>query len=118
MINGEGTFFCKIEDDDGIVHPIKTKKALYIPEAPSCLLAPQQRKHQENENHPKPDSTWYATKDRHCALYWNQEWYRRTIPWDTSINVTRIHSEPSSNTYCVLVANYEQEQKREDMEHV
>ena len=41
QVKGEGTIVLKIEDDDGIVHPIKIKKALYAPEALSCFLAPQ-----------------------------------------------------------------------------
>ena len=39
---GEGAIICKIEDDDGIVHSSKIKKALYLPEASSYLLAAQQ----------------------------------------------------------------------------
>ena len=42
QVKGEGTIVWKIEDDDGIVHPNKTKKVLYALEAPSCLLAPKQ----------------------------------------------------------------------------
>ena len=35
-------FFLGIEDDDGIVHPIKIKKAIYVPDTPSFLIDPQQ----------------------------------------------------------------------------
>ena len=35
QVKAEGMIVWKIEDDDGIVHPIKINKALYIPEAPS-----------------------------------------------------------------------------------
>ena len=41
QVKGEGTLIWKIEDGDGIIHPIKTKKAIYVPEEPSCLIAPQ-----------------------------------------------------------------------------
>ena len=55
----------------------------------------------------KPDDTWCTTKDHHFILYWKQERYPRTIPWDPSINASRIRSAPSSNTYHVFVAAYE-----------
>ena len=41
-VKREGTIMWKIEDDYGVIHTIKIKKPLYVPEAPSCLLAPQQ----------------------------------------------------------------------------
>ena len=41
QVKGEGTLMWKIEDDDGVIHPINIKKALYVPESPSCLLYPQ-----------------------------------------------------------------------------
>ena len=61
---------------------------------------------------------WCANKACHCILYWKQERHLRTIPWDPSINVTRIRSAQSSNTYRVFVAAYEQERSREDIEHI
>ena len=103
QVKGEGAIVWKIEDDDGIVHPIKIKKALCVPETLSFLLVPQQWEQQDNENYPKPDGTWCTTKAHHCILYCRQEWYRRTISWDTSINIARIRSDPSSNNYRVFV---------------
>ena len=41
QVKGEGMITCKIEGDDGVVHTINIKKALYIYEALSYLLAPQ-----------------------------------------------------------------------------
>ena len=41
-MKGEGTILCKIEDDNGVVHPINIKKELYVPVDPSYLLNPQQ----------------------------------------------------------------------------
>ena len=111
-MKGEGKILWKIEDDDGVVHPIKIKKALYVPEDPSCLLAPQQWAHQENYNRPKADGTWCATKARHCILYWKQESYHRNIPLDPSINSAIIRSVPSSNTYRVFMVACEQESSR------
>ena len=118
QVKGEGTIVWKIEDDDIIVHPNKTKKALYAPEAPSCLLAPKQWAQKTDKNYPKPDGTWCDTKARHCIFYWKQERYRRTIPWDPSIKFYIIRSAPSSNNYCVFVADYGEEHKREEIKHV
>ena len=110
QVKGEGTLMWKIEDDDGVIHPINIKKALYVPESPSCLLSPQKWAQQANINYPKPDSTWCATKSCHCTLYWDQERYRRTIPWDSAANVAIILSSPSTNYHQVFVVAYEQEQ--------
>ena len=121
--NGEGFFrsgsseglgdnFCKIEDDEGIVHPIKIKKAFHVTEYPSCLIEPQKWAQQTNNNYPKPYGTWCATKARHYILYWKHERCQHTIPWDPTINVPRILSAPSSNTYRVFLASNEQYQKR------
>ena len=127
-MKGEGAIVCEIEDDDGIVHPIKIKKALYVPEATSFLIASQQWAKQANDNYPKPENTWCSTKSRHCILYWKQEWYHqtywkqerchRTILVDPSTNVAKTCSAPPSNTYRMFVAAYEQEHKIEDMEYV
>ena len=115
QVKVEGTLLWEIEDDDGVVHPINIKKALYVPKVLSCLLAPQQWAQQANNYHQHPDGTWYATKARHCILYWNQERYHRTIPWDTSINITKILSAPSSNICRMFMAAYEQERNRENV---
>ena len=66
--DSEGTILWKIEDEDGVVHPINIKKTLYIPEDLACLLAPQQWVQQANDNQPKPDDTWCATKAQYCIL--------------------------------------------------
>ena len=42
QVMGEGTILWKIEDGDGVVHTIKIKKELYVPEDPQCLMEPQQ----------------------------------------------------------------------------
>ena len=39
QVKVEGKIIWKMEDGDGIIYPIKTKKALYAPESLSCLLA-------------------------------------------------------------------------------
>ena len=42
QVKGKGTIIWKIEGDDGVIHPINIKKALYVPDAPSCLIGPKQ----------------------------------------------------------------------------
>ena len=98
QVKGEGTIMWKIENDDWVVHTINIIKALYVPESPSCLISPQKCAQQANHNYLKPGITWCATKDLHCIMYWKQEWYYRTTPWDPSINFALIRLAPSSNT--------------------
>jgi hypothetical protein len=38
-VKGRGTVKWKIEDDDGVIHEIKIKNALYVPEMQMCLLS-------------------------------------------------------------------------------
>jgi hypothetical protein len=40
-IKGKGTIKWKIEDDNGVVHTIKLKNALYVPAFKTCLLCTQ-----------------------------------------------------------------------------
>ena len=40
-IKGKGTLNWKIEDDDGVVHTIKLKDSLYVPNFTNCLLCTQ-----------------------------------------------------------------------------
>ena len=68
-IKGKVMLVWKIKDDGGVIHPIKIKKELFVPEAPSCLLTPQKWVHQANGNYPKPDGNWCLTKARHCIVY-------------------------------------------------
>ena len=62
QVKGKRIIILKIEDDDGIIHLINIKKALYVPELPSCLLSPKQWKHQANGNYPNPDGTCVPTR--------------------------------------------------------
>eukprot|EP00978_Attheya_sp_CCMP212_P046714 scaffold407103_cov35-Attheya_sp.AAC.1 len=47
-----GTIRWKIEDDDGKVHTINLKNALYAPSAPFRLLSPQHWSQQVDNNYP------------------------------------------------------------------
>ena len=115
---GEGTVEWKIEDDDGKTHRIKIKNTQYVPKASLCLLSPQHWAQQANDHYPKPDGTWCADKSKHCILYWNQEKYKRTIPWDPNTNTARIRSAPGSNSYRIFVAACEELHDNESREHV
>ena len=72
QVKSEVMIIRKIEDDDGIIYPIKTKKELYVPESPPCLISPQKWAQQENNNYPKSGGTWFSTKARNYTLYLNQ----------------------------------------------
>ena len=41
-VRGEGAVKWKIEDDDGKIYSIIIHNVNYVPEAPICLLSPQQ----------------------------------------------------------------------------
>ena len=69
----------KTEDDECQIHSIIIHNVNYTLEAPIFLFLPH-------------------------ILYWNQERYKRTIPWYTGTNTVHIRSMPSTNTYCILVA--------------
>ena len=102
QVTGEGTLVLKIEDNDGVIHPIKINKFLYLPETPSCFLTPKQWAQQANDNYPKPSCTWCATKARHCTLYWHQERFCCTIPCDPSFNVARIWETAGGHRSCLI----------------
>ena len=113
-VKGEGNLIWKIEGYDGVIHTINIKQAIYIPQAPSCLLSPQQWAQQANENEPKHEGTWCDTKYRYCTLYCRQERFCRTTPWDPAVNIVIIRSATSSKSYRVFVAAYEQKQQLEE----
>ena len=100
------------------MHSIIIHKVNYVPEALICLILWQQWDQQAYENNLKPDGAWCSTKSKHCILYWNQESYKRTIPWDADTNTGCMHSAPCTNPYHGIVAAIEEDLNSEDKEHV
>ena len=99
-VMGSGTLRWKIENDDGKIHKIICKDAIYLPNLHSCLLSPQHWTQSLNDNSPRLDGTWYTTYVDICVLEWNQRKNRRTIRFDgNSTNTPIIYSAPGNNLY-------------------
>ena len=109
---------CKIEDSDGVVHTINIKRHHTYLKLYHTSYTHKHGHSRQTTIIKKAGVTWCATKVLHCIMCSKEGWYRRTTPWDPSINVAIIRLAPSSNTYCVFVASYEQEQKIADIEYV
>jgi hypothetical protein len=52
-VKGRGTVKWKIEDDGRVIHEIKIKNALYIPEMQMCLICPAHWSQNLNDHFPK-----------------------------------------------------------------
>jgi hypothetical protein len=85
-VKGRGNVKWKLEDDDGVVHKIKIKNALYVPEMQMCLLCAQHSSQNLNDHFPKWNGTWCASYADECILYWNQCRHMHTIKWDHKTN--------------------------------
>jgi hypothetical protein len=47
------------------------------------------------------------TSDKALTLIWNQQKYRRTIPYHPLTNTPSFRTAPASRTYCAFVALFE-----------
>jgi hypothetical protein len=103
----------KLEDDDGVIHEIKIKNALYIPEMQTCLLCPQHWSQNSNDHFPKWNGTWCASYADECVLYWNQCRHKHTIKWDHKTNTAVLRSAPGAYKYRVFAATLEASQDRD-----
>ena len=99
-VMGSGTLRWRIEDNDGKIHQIICKDAIYVPNLHTCLLSPQHWAQGLNGNLPRLDGTWCATYADRCVLEWDQRKNRRTIHFDrNSTNTPIIYSAPGNNQY-------------------
>ena len=89
-VMGSGTLRWRIEDDDGKIHTIICKDAIFVPNLHTCLLSPQHWAQGLDDNSPKLDGTWCATYADRCVIEWNQRKHRRTIRFDRNSTNTRI----------------------------
>ena len=103
-----------IEYDDGQIHSIIIHKVNYVPEDPICPSLILQWYQQATDNHPKPDGTWCNTNSKHCIIYWNQERYEFTIPWETGNNAGCIFFAPRTNKYHIIMEEIEEYLNSED----
>ncbi len=106
-IKGTGTFKFHIEDDEGGVHLIKIPNSKYVPDLKVCLLLPHHRAQEAKDHYPVPKGTKTDTNDQTLTLIWNQQKYRRTIPYHPLTNTPSFHTAPALCTYCVFVALFE-----------
>ena len=64
-IKGTGTVTWKLEDDDGVVHKIRIKNTLYVPNLDHCLLSPQ---HVAQALEKDPETTHATQCGNKCIL--------------------------------------------------
>jgi hypothetical protein len=117
-VKGRGTVKWKLEDDDGVVHKIKIKNALYVPEMQMCLLCPQHWSQNSNDHFLKRNGTWCASYADECILYWNQCRHKHTIKWDHKMNTVALRSAPGAYKYRVFAAMLEASQDIETNKHL
>jgi hypothetical protein len=116
-IKGKGTIRWKNEDDNGMVHTIKLKNALYVLEFKTCLLCTQHWSQSMNNHFLTRNRTWQASYSDHIILYWDQHQFKRTVPWDTSTNTGYLRSTEGAIDNQVYSASINADNNIEGHEH-
>jgi hypothetical protein len=62
--------------------------------------------------------TWQASYSNHIILYWDQCWFKRTVPWDASTNTGYLPSATGAIDYWVYSASIDADNNIEWHEHV
>ncbi len=106
-IKGMGTFKFHIKDDEGGVHLIKIPRSKYILDLKVCLLSPHHLAQVAKDHYPIPKGTKMDTNDKALTLIWNQQKYRRTIPYHPLTNTPSFRTAPALRTYRAFVALFE-----------
>ncbi len=106
-IKGTGTFKFHIKDDEGGVHLIKIPNSKYIPDLKVCLLSPHHWVQEANDYYPVPKETKMDTNKEALTLIWNQQKYRRTIPYHPLTKTPSFRTAPALRTYRAFVALFE-----------
>ena len=117
-IKGKGTLNWKIEDDDGVVHTIKLKDSLYVPNFTSCLLCTQHWSQVANDHFPQRNGTWQASYSDTIVLHWDQRRFKRTVPWSPRTNTGFLRSAAGAIDYRVYSAAVDADNEVETHEHV
>ena len=91
-IIGTGKIRWKIEDDQGKVHAITIRDALYVPDADLRLLSPQHWSQSVKDHKPQRNGTWSATYHDKVILFWNQGKFRKTVKLNPGTNVAIFSS--------------------------
>ncbi len=106
-IKSTGTFKFHLEEDKGGVHLIKIPNSKYVPDLKVCLLLPHHWVQEAKDHYPVPKGTNTNTNDEALTLIWNQQKYRRTIPYHPLTNTPSFRTAPASRTCRAFVALFE-----------
>jgi len=117
-IKGKGTIKWKIEDDDGVVHTIKLKNSLYVPNFTNCLLCTQHWSQVTNDHFPQREGTWQASYSDTIVMYWDQRRYKRTVKWNARTNTGFFRSAAGAVDYRVYAAAVDTDNEVDVHEHV
>jgi hypothetical protein len=96
-IKGQGTLVLDVNDDNGKPHCIKIPNSLYLPDLRMCLLSPQLWAQEAGDNYPLPHGTRMENKASNCTLIWGQGAFRKTIPFDASLNTPIFFTSPKTS---------------------
>jgi hypothetical protein len=86
-------------DDDGRVHDFILPDTYYSPGIPGRILSLQHWAQAAKDNSPIPRGTFSSTFDDCIEMYWGQETFQRTAPYDPATNVSTIQSAPGFSAY-------------------
>ena len=106
-IEGTGTFFMRISDNDGKTHKIKIPNSLYLPKLRQCLLLPQHWAQEAKAKRGNKGKTWMENYWDTCILIWERGKFKRSIQHDPSMNTLSFYSAPASKTYCSFATTFE-----------
>ena len=111
MVKGICILRWQVQDDNGQTQTFLIRDTLYVPDMPHCLLSPQYWAQQSNDDSPRKHGTWCATYADTCQLYWKQNKYTKTVPFDHSTNTPKFMSAPNNKSFKTEVRLLETESK-------
>ena len=85
-----GTVRWRLEDDEGVIHPVLLPGSYLVPSMPCCLLSPQHWAQVANDHRPHPEGTGCITTSKEVQLFWNQRKNTKTVPLDPNSNVATM----------------------------
>jgi hypothetical protein len=105
-MKGQGTLVLDINDNNGRPHQIKIPNSLYLPELKVCLLLPQHWAQEARDDYPLPNGTRMKNNARSCTLIWGQGQFRKTIPFNASMNTPIFYTSPWTSAYRAFVSTF------------
>jgi hypothetical protein len=100
----KGTVKWAFEDNEGKVHSFTIPDTYYSLNIPGRILSLQHWAQEANDNTPLPRGTFSATYDDCVEMYWQQQKYSRTVPYDSSTNAATIRSAPGYSAFAAYCA--------------